>query len=394
MKSILNKKSIERYSRQIILKNIGPVGQKKIIKSKVLVIGAGGLGCPVIDYLSRAGVGNIGIIDHDNVDISNIHRQSLYNTKDIGKSKVIVLKKKIKLINPLIKIKIYKEKIEKHNIEKIFKNYDYIVDGSDNFKTKFLLNEYSLKCKKILILGAISKMDGHIFTFDFKNKTEPCLKCFYQIVPSDDILNCEHEGILGPVAGTVGNIQAIEVLKKILNIEKKTSKKILILDLLNLKFRKVEFNKKKKLYMQKILIILFLVLIPSSVIADKINYYVSLKYNKVHVRYGPSFNSPIKYIYKKKYLPLKVIDKKEHFRKTIDLKKNSGWIHKSQLIKSKSLITTSKKILYRKPSKYSEPLAKLEEGRLLILKKCVKNWCKIVSENYSGWVETESIWGI
>ena len=146
--------------------------------------------------------------------------------------------------------------------------------------------------------------------------------------------------------------------------------------------------------MQKILIILFLVLIPSSVIADKINYYVSLKYNKVHVRYGPSFNSPIKYIYKKKYLPLKVIDKKEHFRKTIDLKKNSGWIHKSQLIKSKSLITTSKKILYRKPSKYSEPLAKLEEGRLLILKKCVKNWCKIVSDNYSGWVETESIWGI
>ncbi len=146
--------------------------------------------------------------------------------------------------------------------------------------------------------------------------------------------------------------------------------------------------------MQKILIILFLVLIPSSVIADKINYYVSLKYNKVHVRYGPSFNSPIKYIYKKKYLPLKVIDKKEHFRKILDLKKNSGWIHKSQLVKSKSLITTSKKILYKKPSKYSEPLAKLEEGRLLIKKKCVKNWCKIVSGNYSGWVETKSVWGI
>ena len=170
MKSILNKKSIERYSRQIVLKNIGPIGQKKIIKSKVLVIGAGGLGCPVIDYLTRAGVGNIGIIDHDKVDISNIHRQSMYDTKDIGKSKVIVLKKKIKLTNPLIKIKIYKERIEKHNIEKIFKSYDYIVDGSDNFKTKFLLNEYSLKCKKVLILGAISKMDGHIFTFDFKIK--------------------------------------------------------------------------------------------------------------------------------------------------------------------------------------------------------------------------------
>ena len=146
--------------------------------------------------------------------------------------------------------------------------------------------------------------------------------------------------------------------------------------------------------MQKILIALFFVLVSSNVKAENINYYVSLKYNKVHVRYGPSPNSPIKYIYKKKYLPLKVIDKKEHFRKIIDLKKNSGWIHKSQLIKSKSLITTSEKILYKKPTKYSEPVAKLEEGRLLILKKCLKNWCKIESDKYSGWIKTNNIWGI
>ena len=251
MKNILNKKLIERYSRQIVLKNVGPTGQKKIIKSKVLVVGAGGLGCPVIDYLSRAGVGNIGVIDNDKVNISNIHRQSLYDSKDIGKSKVIVIKKKIKLINPLVKIKIFKQRIEKKNIGKIFKNYDFIVDGSDNFKTKFLLNKYSLKYKKILIVGAISKMDGHIFTFDFKNKTDPCLKCFYQTEPSDEILNCEYEGILGPVAGIVGNIQAIEVLKKILKIGDKSSKKILILDLNKLNFRKVEFNKKKNCICKK-----------------------------------------------------------------------------------------------------------------------------------------------
>jgi len=251
MKNILNKKLIERYSRQIVLKDVGPTGQKKIIKSKVLVVGAGGLGCPVIDYLSRAGVGNIGIIDDDKVNISNIHRQSLYDSKDIGKSKVIVIKKKIKLINPLVKIKIFKERIEKKNIGKIFKNYDFIVDGSDNFKTKFLLNKYSLKYKKILIVGAISKMDGHIFTFDFKNKTDPCLKCFYQAEPSDEILNCEYEGILGPVAGIVGNIQALEVLKKILKIGDKSSKKILILDLVKLNFRRVEFFKKKNCICKK-----------------------------------------------------------------------------------------------------------------------------------------------
>ena len=246
MKNILNKKLIKRYSRQIVLKDVGPAGQKKIINSKVLVVGAGGLGCPVIDYLSRAGVGNIGIIDHDKVDISNIHRQSLYDSKDIGKSKVIVLKKKIKLINPLVKVKIFKERIGKENIKKIFKNYDFIVDGSDNFKTKFLLNDCSIKHKKNLITGAISKFDGHVFSFDFKNKNTPCLKCFYQSEPSDEILNCEAEGVMGPIAGMIGNIQANEVLKKILKIGKDLNKCVLIINLLTLNFRKVSFNKKIK----------------------------------------------------------------------------------------------------------------------------------------------------
>ena len=245
MKNFLNKKSIERYSRQIVLKNVGPLGQKKIINSRVLIVGAGGLGCPVIDYLARAGVGNLGIIDHDKVNISNIHRQSLYSSGDIGKSKVSVLKKKIKLINPLVKVKIFKKKIEKKNIKEIIKNYEFIVDGSDNFKTKFLLNKYSIKFKKMLFVGAISKFDGHIFTFNFNKKKEPCLKCFYQTEPSDDILNCENEGIMGPVAGITGSIQAIEVLKRILEFSEKSNNKILILDLINLNFRKVEFNKKK-----------------------------------------------------------------------------------------------------------------------------------------------------
>ena len=245
MKNFLNKKSIERYSRQIVLKDVGPIGQKKIINSRVLIVGAGGLGCPVIDYLARAGVGNLGIVDHDKVNISNIHRQSLYSSKDVGKFKVSVLKKKIKLINPLVKVKIFKKRIEKKNIKEIIKNYEFIVDGSDNFKTKFLLNKYSIKFKKMLFVGAISKFDGHIFTFNFNKKKEPCLKCFYQTEPSDDILNCENEGIMGPVAGITGSIQAIEVLKRILEFSEKSNNKILILDLINLNFRKVEFNKKK-----------------------------------------------------------------------------------------------------------------------------------------------------
>ena len=246
MKNNFNKRVIERYSRQIILKNVGVVGQKNIFNSKVLIIGAGGLGCPIIDYLSRSGVGTIGVADYDKVTLSNIHRQSLYNSQDIGKHKVEVLKKKIKLINPYTKIKTYKKKINRNNIDNIIKNFDIIVDGSDNFKTKFLINKYSIKYKKILILGAISKFDGHVFTFNFKHRKTACLKCFYQSEPSDEILNCETEGIIGPVAGIIANIQANEVLKKILNIGVDLQNSILIVNLLSLKFKKVSFTKKRK----------------------------------------------------------------------------------------------------------------------------------------------------
>ncbi len=244
MNLTLNKKQIERFSRQIILKDIGAIGQKKIIKSKVLIIGMGGLGCPVAEFLARAGVGSIGIIDSDNVDLSNIHRQSLYDINDLKKSKVVAAKKKLKKINSEIKVKSYKIRLNKINYSKIIKEYDYIVDGSDNFKTKFLINDFCKVSKKFLVSGAISKFDGHVFTFDFKNKNTPCIRSFFQENKiSDDILNCEYEGILGTVAGIIGTIQANEILKKILNIGKNLNGYILILDLLNLNFRKVKLNK-------------------------------------------------------------------------------------------------------------------------------------------------------
>jgi len=249
MKSQLNKRIIERFSRQIVLKDIGILGQKKILSSRVLIIGAGGLGSPVAEFLSRAGIGKLGIIDDDKVSLSNLHRQSLYNTSDIGKFKVKVAKDKINRINPNTKVTIYKIRLCNNNFKNIINNYDYIVDGSDNFKTKFLLNDFCLKFKKVLVTGAISKFDGHIFTFDFKDKKIPCLRCFFQDSDiSDDLLNCESEGILGTVAGIVGTIQANEVLKKILNIGKGLDGYIFILDLLYLNFRKVKLKKKKTVF--------------------------------------------------------------------------------------------------------------------------------------------------
>ena len=252
MSKTLKKNSLIRYSRQIILKSVGIIGQKKILNSKVLIVGVGGLGCPVVDLLARAGVGVIGTIDYDKVSLSNIHRQTLYTTKDVGKYKVEILKKKLNLINKEIKVNIYNQKANEKNLIKIINKYDVIVDGSDNFKTKFLLNKFSIKFKKKLIVGAISKFDGHVFTFDFGSKKTPCLKCFYQSEPSDEILNCESEGILGSTANIIGSIQANEVLKAILSIGKNLESNILILDLLNLNFRKVLFRKKKGCICKKV----------------------------------------------------------------------------------------------------------------------------------------------
>ena len=246
MSKKLNKKQIERFSRQIILKNIGILGQNKITNAKVLIIGMGGLGCPVAEFLTRSGIGSLGIVDHDRISLSNIHRQSLFNEKDLNQQKVKIAKKKLNNINSLTKIKIFNYKLNKSNFQKIIKDYDYIVDGTDNFESKFLINDLSLKYKKFLVTGAISKFDGHIFTFNFKNKNEPCLRCFYQEEKiSDEILNCEYEGILGTVAGIVGTMQANEILKNILHIGQSLNNYILVIDLLNLNFRKAKIKKRK-----------------------------------------------------------------------------------------------------------------------------------------------------
>ena len=244
MKNQISKSLIERFSRQIILKNIGIIGQKKIFSSRVLVVGVGGLGSPVAEFLTRAGVGSIGLIDDDVVGLSNLHRQSLFNTSDIGKSKVKIAKEKIKKISSNTNVKIYNIRLNKINFKKIINNYDYIVDGSDNFKTKFLINDHCKKLEKKLIAGAISKFDGHIFTFDFKDKKTASLKNFYQEKEiSNDILNCEFEGVLGTTASIVGATQANEALKMLVGIGQNLKNKILIIDLLNLNFRKVKFKK-------------------------------------------------------------------------------------------------------------------------------------------------------
>ena len=230
----------KRFEKQIILKKIGISGQKKIEKAKVLIIGMGGLGCPLLAYLASSGICNIGLVDHDKVETSNLNRQILFNSSDLGKYKVIQARAKIKKIYNKVKIKIFKKKISLDNIESVIKNYDIICDGTDNFNTRYLINDYCKKNKKILISAAISQFDGQLFKFDFK-KTGPCFRCFMPEKPFQEN-SCGEEGIFSPVAGIMGSYQANEVLKSILGLKENLDNSFLIFNSLKMLLRKIKIK--------------------------------------------------------------------------------------------------------------------------------------------------------
>ena len=237
-------KDYERFEKQIILKKIGLTGQKKIKDAKVLIIGIGGLGCPLLTYLASSGVCNIGIVDYDKVELSNLNRQILFNTSDVGKFKVNQAKYKISKLYNKINIKTFRIKISKENIESIIKNFDIICDGTDNFNSRYLINDYCKKNKKILISAAISKFDGHLFKYNFKKKG-PCLRCFMPEHPLEET-NCETDGIFAPVAGILGALQANEVLKTVLNLKDDLNNNILIYNSLSMSLRKIKISKNLK----------------------------------------------------------------------------------------------------------------------------------------------------
>ena len=231
---------LQRYEKHITLKKIGISGQKKIFNSKILIIGMGGLGCPLLTYLAASGVGTIGIIDHDKVELSNLHRQTLFTTKDIGKFKVDQAKRKINQVNKRIKILSFKKKVTPKNIKNLLQKFDIICDGTDNYDTRYLINDECKKNKKILISAAISKFDGHLFKFNFTKKSS-CYRCFMPEKPIDEN-NCQSEGIFSPVAGVLGSLQANEVLKTILNLKNDMDNQMIIFNSIKTSFRNVKLS--------------------------------------------------------------------------------------------------------------------------------------------------------
>lgn len=241
----LTEEQIKRYARHIILPEVGGKGQEKLLSSKVLVIGAGGLGSPAIFYLAAAGVGTIGIVDFDVVDFSNLQRQILHTTDRVGIPKVESAKRTVEALNPDVKVITYNTMINKNNIMEIIKDYDVVLDGTDNFPTRFLINDACYFMGKPLVSAAMLRFEGQITVFDFRDReNSPCYRCLYPEPPPPGFVpSCQEAGILGSIGGIMGCIQATEAIKLLLGIGEPLVGKLLIMDALSMDFRKVKLRK-------------------------------------------------------------------------------------------------------------------------------------------------------
>ena len=233
---------VERYSRHIILPEVGGEGQSVLLESKVLLVGAGGLGSPAAYYLAAAGIGNMGIIDFDTVDLSNLQRQIIHNTERIGMLKTESAKKTIEALNPDVKVTVFNEKLTSENIMRLFEGYDYILDGTDNFATRYLINDACVLTGKTNIHGSIFRFEGQVTVF--KPKEGPCYRCLYPEPPPPGLVpNCQEGGVLGVLAGIIGNLQVVETLKLILGQGETLIGSLLLYDALKTEFRKLKLKR-------------------------------------------------------------------------------------------------------------------------------------------------------
>jgi molybdopterin/thiamine biosynthesis adenylyltransferase len=239
--ALLSDEQLERYARHIVLREVGGSGQARLLKARVLVVGAGGLGSPLILYLAAAGVGTIGVVDFDRVSLSNLQRQIAHRTVDVGRLKTDSAGDAARAINPGVQIVPHSERLTVGNAAGLIPQYDLVADGSDNFATRFLINDACFFDRKTLVSAAVTEFDGQLATFKAKPGTKqvyPCYRCIFpDRPPPDAVPNCSETGILGAVSGVMGTLQALEVLKEILGVGDSLAGRLLIYDALAAKFR-------------------------------------------------------------------------------------------------------------------------------------------------------------
>ena len=236
---------LQRYARHIVLPEVGGIGQEMLLLGKVLVIGAGGLGAPLLMYLAAAGVGTLGVVDDDVVDLSNLQRQVIHATSDIGSPKVKSAATTVAGVNPEVKFQPHHVRLTSENVYELIEGYDIIADGSDNFETRFLVNDACHFAGKTLVSGAILRFEGQVATFKSHIGGDyPCYRCLYREPPPAGMVpSCSEGGVLGALAGTVGSMQATEVLKEIMGIGNSLSGNLMLYDALETEFRKISLKR-------------------------------------------------------------------------------------------------------------------------------------------------------
>jgi molybdopterin/thiamine biosynthesis adenylyltransferase len=233
--SSLREDQIKRYARHIILSEIGGEGQETLLAARVLVIGAGGLGAPLLQYLAAAGIGTLGVVDDDAVDLSNLQRQVIHRNADIGVAKVDSAARAVAEINPDVKLIRHNERLSETNVARLIADYDVVADGSDNFATRYLLNDACYRSRKILVSAAILRFEGQLTTFKaWQGEAHPCARCLFPAPPpADQVPSCAAAGVLGALAGTMGSWQAGEVVKEVLGIGRSLSGRLVLFDALD-----------------------------------------------------------------------------------------------------------------------------------------------------------------
>jgi len=235
---------IERYARHIILKEIGGAGQQKLLAAKVLVVGAGGLGSPLLMYLAAAGVGTLGIVDDDTVSLSNLQRQILHHTADIGRPKTASAAESIAALNPDVTVVAHEERLTAANAIDLVSGYDLVADGSDNFETRFLVNDACYLAKVPLVSAAIGQFEGQLSTYRAFEGDNPCYRCvFPERPPPGTVPSCAEAGVIGALAGVMGSLQAVEVIKEITGIGQSMAGRLTIYDALDARFRTLKLRR-------------------------------------------------------------------------------------------------------------------------------------------------------
>jgi adenylyltransferase/sulfurtransferase len=241
----LSEQQFQRYARHLILDEVGEEGQEKLLASRVLVLGAGGLGSPMLLYLAAAGIGTIGIVDNDRVDLTNLQRQIVHVTRSVGDLKVDSARATLAAVNDGIRLETHAFRLDAHNAADLIAGYDLVADGSDNFATRYLLTEQCYRLKKPLVAAALSPFEGQLSTFrPYLGDGHPCYRCLFRDPPPPDMVpRCEEAGILGAVAGVMGTLQAVEVLKEVLGLGDSLDGTLLIYDALQARFHRIKIGK-------------------------------------------------------------------------------------------------------------------------------------------------------